>query len=321
MRNKWLARLGLVAVVLLLVALAAACSRSGGAPEVDWTVQISGAVAKPLTLTYADLAKREQVKLENVLMQRSQGEDTTNTWEGPALDALLQEAGVSSKATGVTVIAADGYAIQMTMQDLQGGIIALKMDGAWIADDKDHGPLRLVVPGKPANHWLFQLTDIVVEETAIASPTPRPPKETETPVPPTATPAPKPTDTPAPAAAAGGVEITVNGKVSSELKLTLADLQALGPVKIQAPHPKSGEVGTYEGVLLSVIMEKAGAAADATTLVATASDGFSAEIPYADLTGCQDCMISFNDEGEVQLVMPGMSSKAWVKGIAQLTLK
>lgn len=320
MGNRWLRRSSLAIVVLLLVALALACSRSGGVPKVDWTVEISGAVSRPLTLSYADLTKREQVKLENVLMQKSQGEDTTNTWEGPAVDALLQEAGVSSKATGVTAMAADGYAIQMTLADLQGGIIALKVDGTWIADDKDHGPIRLVVPGKPANHWLFQLTDIVVEESAIASPTPRPPKETETPMPPTATPVPKPTDTPAPAAV-GGVEIAVNGKVSSELKLTLADLKALGAVKIQAPHPKSGEVGAYEGVLLSVIMEKAGAAADATTLVATASDGFSAEIPYADLTGCKDCIISFNDKGEVQLVMPGMASKAWVKGIAQLTLK
>ncbi len=313
MGNKWSKKLSIAVVVLLLVALAAACSR-GGAPKVDWTVEISGAVTKPLTLSYADLAKREQVRLENVLMRKSQGEDTTNTWEGPAVDALLQEAGVSSRATGVTAMAADGYAIQMTLADLQGGIIALKMDGTWIADDKDHGPIRLVVPGKPANHWLFQLTDIVVEESAIASPTPRPPKETATPVP-TAT------NTPAPAAAGGSVEIVVNGKVSTELKLTLADLKGLGPTTIQAPHPKSGEVGTYEGVLLSGIMEKAGAAADATTLVATASDGFSAEIPYADLTGCKDCMISFNDKGEVQLVMPGMASKAWVKGIAQLTLK
>lgn len=150
----------LVWVTILMIVLSG-CSN---APKVNWTLDINGAVSKPLTLSYADLAKRKQVELKDVLMRRSQGEDTVNAWVGPDLASILEEAGVSANATGITALAADGYAMQMTMDDLQGAIIALKQDGEWIADDEDHGPIRLVCPEKPANHWLFQLIEIKVEE-------------------------------------------------------------------------------------------------------------------------------------------------------------
>ena len=283
--------------LVLLAALAGGCSQGSGAPKMEWTLQISGAVSKPLELSYADLADREQVSLENVLMRKSQGEDTTNTWEGPALESILREAGISGKATGVTAIAADGYAIQMTLADLNNAIIALKQDGQWIADDKDHGPLRLVAPDKPANHWLYQVTDLVVEETAIASPTPLPTK----------------TPTPAPTAAPTALQV-------GSLGLSLDDLKALGVVSIQAAHPKSGEIGTYEGVRLQAVLDKAGIKAG-ETLTATAADGFSADVVYADVAGCANCLVALASDGTLQLVMPGMASKAWVKDLVSLAVK
>lgn len=153
-------------LAILLVALAiglAACS-GGGAPKVDWNLDISGAVTKPLTLSYADLARREQVTIENVLMRRSQGEDTTNTWEGPSLAAILEEAGASASARATTCTAADGYAIEIPIADLQDAIVALKQDGAWSADDEKSGPIRIVVPDLPANSWIYQLVKIEVVE-------------------------------------------------------------------------------------------------------------------------------------------------------------
>jgi DMSO/TMAO reductase YedYZ molybdopterin-dependent catalytic subunit len=169
--KKWYAVLALA----LLLAVLVGCAGGSGAPKAEWTVKVSGAVSKPLQLSYADLSKRPQVKLENVIMRKSQGEDTTNTWEGPALDAILKDAGASAKATGLTFKAADGYAMQLTMQELNQAIIALKVDGKWITED-EKGPIRLVVPDKPANAWLSQLTDIEVIETAIIPPTPKPTK-------------------------------------------------------------------------------------------------------------------------------------------------
>jgi len=152
-----------LALVIIMVLSLALVACGGGAPKIDWELSITGAVSKPLTLTYQDLAKREFVTLSDVLMQKSQGEDTTNSWEGPSLAALFQEAGVSADAKTITATASDGYAMEMSMGDLGDAIIALKRDGEWTTSEKN-GPIRIVVPGKPANHWLFQLVEIEVVE-------------------------------------------------------------------------------------------------------------------------------------------------------------
>jgi DMSO/TMAO reductase YedYZ molybdopterin-dependent catalytic subunit len=158
---RWISVLILSALLVALVSCA-----GSGAPKVDWEIKVTGAVDKPLTLSYANLAKHPQVKLENILMQRSQGEDSYDTWEGPALWPILKEAGISPNATAVTVTAADGYAVQIPLADMpqERTIIALKYNGEWSAEDKEHGPLRIVVDGLPANHWIFQVTEIKVEE-------------------------------------------------------------------------------------------------------------------------------------------------------------
>lgn len=152
----------LVLVVILFTVVLSACG--SGAPKVDWEIKISGAVSKPMTLSYADLAKRDMVTLKDVLMRKSQGEDQTNTWEGPALAAILEEAGISANAAGLVCTANDGYAREMTMEDLKDGIIALKMDGEWIAAEDASNPLRIVLPDKPANFWISQLAEINVVE-------------------------------------------------------------------------------------------------------------------------------------------------------------
>ncbi len=153
-------QLALLALVIVLVATA--CGGSS-APRVDWQVQVTGAVSNPLTISYEELTKRDMVVLEDVLMRRSQGEDTTNTWEGPALMPILQEAGLLPNATAVICSASDGYAREMVLEELQDSIIALKEDGEWIARGGDN-PLRLIVPDKPANHWISHLVVMEVVE-------------------------------------------------------------------------------------------------------------------------------------------------------------
>jgi len=154
----------LVPLVLLAILFSLVLtSCSAPAPTVDWELSITGAVSKPLALSYKDLTKRDQVTLEQILMQKSHGEDQINTWEGPALAAILEEAGASSNAISLICSAADGYAKEIPMADLDDSIIALKMDGKWIAGE-EKGPIRLVVPSKPSDRWLFQLTSIEVIE-------------------------------------------------------------------------------------------------------------------------------------------------------------
>lgn len=149
-----------LAIALLVVGLSA-CG-GDGAPNVNWDVEVTGAVTTPLTLSYQDLARREQVALEDVVMRRSQGEDTINSWEGPALDAILADSGAVEGASAIVCMAADGYAMEIPMADLGDSIIALKQDGEWITEEG--GTIRIVVPSLPANSWISQLTSIEVVE-------------------------------------------------------------------------------------------------------------------------------------------------------------
>ncbi len=77
---------------------------------------------------------------------------------------ILEEAGASASAKAIVCTAADGYAMEVAMADLDNAIIALKRDGEWSASDEKSGPIRIVVPDLPANSWLFQLTEIQVVE-------------------------------------------------------------------------------------------------------------------------------------------------------------
>jgi len=152
------AKLWILGVVVVVTMLLAAC----GAPKVEWTLTVDGAVTTPLSLSYADLADREQVDLTDVLMQKSLGEDETASWSGVPLEDILAEAGAGEFAS-VTATAADGYAIEITRDELKGGIVALKKDDTWITKaEPDKGPIRLVCPETPANRWVFQVQTITV---------------------------------------------------------------------------------------------------------------------------------------------------------------
>ena len=148
--------------LVLGLGLMLALTACGGVPKVDWTLEISGAVSTPLTVSYAELTQMPQIDLKDVLMQKSLGEDEVASWSGPALDDIFKQAGVADYTT-VTATAGDGYAVEITRDELQGAIVALKKDGAWITKaEPDKGPIRLVCPETPANRWVFQVQKIQV---------------------------------------------------------------------------------------------------------------------------------------------------------------
>ncbi len=137
----------------------------------------------------------------------------------------------------------------------------------------------------------------------------------------TTPPAPAPV-TEAPTAAveapAGEPLLSVSGMVNQELALTAADLQAIEVVTLTAEHPKNGPA-EYTGVYLNAVLDMAGIADGASLVVLTASDGYSAEVPLADVQACTECLIAM-DGSVLNMVMPGMSSKAWVKDVVKIDL-
>lgn len=156
-RKQWI-------LFFVLTSLLLAITACGGAPDVDWELKISGDVERPMSFTYQELAKMDQVNLDEVMMEKSTGEDEVTSWSGVALSDLLNEAGAGDFST-LTALAGDGYAIEVSADELDNAIVALKDSGEWIADvNLDKGPIRLVTPETPANRWVFQLQKIQVNK-------------------------------------------------------------------------------------------------------------------------------------------------------------
>jgi DMSO/TMAO reductase YedYZ molybdopterin-dependent catalytic subunit len=158
MRQKIKRQLNILFVVVSLAIGLTACAIH---PNVDWKLKISGAVKSPLVLTFADLAGMPQKELKDVLMQKTTSEDTVNTWVGVPLDDIALKAGVDPQYATILAKGDDGYEMLISKNEIKGAIIALKMDGNWIAEkDKAHGPIRLVCPDTPANKWIYAIVEI-----------------------------------------------------------------------------------------------------------------------------------------------------------------
>ncbi|MDY6846374.1 MAG: molybdopterin-dependent oxidoreductase [Chloroflexota bacterium] len=153
--SKWVL---LICIPLLLTAC-------GGTPKVEWDLSVSGDVDNPMTFSFSELAEMEQVDLNEVLMEKSRGEDEIRSFSGVPLDLILEKVGAPDDISTITAIAGDGYAIEITKDELVDGIVALKQSGEWIVDvDPDAGPIRLVFPTTPANRWVFQIAELIVNK-------------------------------------------------------------------------------------------------------------------------------------------------------------
>ncbi|MCJ7696109.1 MAG: hypothetical protein MUO40_11905, partial [Anaerolineaceae bacterium] len=107
----------------------------------------------------------EQVDLNDVFMSKTYGEDEYRSFTGIPIQKLLDLAGASMDMVSITVLAADGYAIEIPLADFEGGILALKDGGEWIIDkEPESGPLRLVFPKTPASSWVFQVIEIQINK-------------------------------------------------------------------------------------------------------------------------------------------------------------
>ena len=95
----------------------------------------------------------------------------------------------------------------------------------------------------------------------------------------------KPGDTvPAPS---GDVVLTMDGKISqtnskSSLQFDVKTLESLGVVQYKVEDPFAKKSVLYAGVLLSRLLEVAGAAPDATTLTLRALDDYSTDMKISD---------------------------------------
>jgi DMSO/TMAO reductase YedYZ molybdopterin-dependent catalytic subunit len=273
-------------MALLLVLSLAACG--GGAPDVDWTLGISGAVSSPLALSFSELADMPQTDVNDILMEKSLGEDTTGDWSGVALSELLEKAG-AGEYVSITAVAGDGYAIEISKDELEGAIVALKENEEWIANaDPDHGPIRLVCPHTPANRWVFRLMELQVNAQAAGVP--------------------------------DNAALKITGNVETEVGWTEEKIRSMDTIEAEFTD-KEGETSTYTGVRIGDLLSKADPKDGATTVAFVADDGYSAEASLADIESCSECIVSFRNQGGFSIVAPGFPSNVQVKGVVEIQVK
>ncbi len=147
----------------LMITLAITLTACSSTPNIDWELSVSGAVSNPTVFTFKDLTEMPQANLQDVLMEKTRGEDEFRSFSGVELSLILEQVGAQDNLSSITAIAADGYAIEIIADELVDGIIALKDGNDWIVNSNpQEGPIRMVFPATPANRWVFQVTEIIV---------------------------------------------------------------------------------------------------------------------------------------------------------------
>jgi DMSO/TMAO reductase YedYZ molybdopterin-dependent catalytic subunit len=136
-------------------------------------------------------------------------------------------------------------------------------------------------------------------------------------------PAAKPAQTTQPASAVtGSTALAISGAVETPMQWSLADLKAIGTVKLDLVHPKLGK-GTYEGVRFSNLLSLAKPTANAKTLTFISSDGYKTDVPLADVLKCSDCLVAIDSAGALSAAMPipGIEGAAWAKLLTKIEVK
>ncbi len=136
--------------------------------EADWSVRITGAVERPLELTYADLLARPLVEdyvTISCVSNEVGGHLVGNAlWTGVRLVDLLEEAGVTDAGTQIVGRSIDGWTAGFPTElafDGREPLVAVAMNGEVLP--RRHGfPARLIVPGLygyvSATKWLTEIT-------------------------------------------------------------------------------------------------------------------------------------------------------------------
>jgi DMSO/TMAO reductase YedYZ molybdopterin-dependent catalytic subunit len=281
---------GQIAAVNVILQPGEAPAEAGGAPA----LMVTGLVEHELALDSQALERMDIV--ERTVEHPKKG---AQTYQGMLLNDLLSQAGPKWEATALVFKAADGYSATVDLADVKGCadcMVALVEEGG----------LQSVMPGLESGTWVKDLVEI---ELVASSAEGEGGDQGEAPA------------GEVPQAPEGEAALTVSGLVAQELSLSMETLQGMEVVEITAEHPKTGEAETYQGVRLSELLALAQPTAEGAVLAFTAADGYSVEADLQAALDCADCLVAFDQDGTLKMVMPDMESMLWVKQLVQIQVR
>ncbi len=141
--------------------------RTGRPQDYDintYRLVVESLVEHPLSLSYEDLLSRPQASELVLLICRGVFWDNA-VWTGTPLKPILEEAGISSRASHVRFVAGDEYTQTMPLEEaLAGGVfLAYEVNGEPLPPE--HGyPIRLVVRHQYGSRWVKWLERIEILE-------------------------------------------------------------------------------------------------------------------------------------------------------------
>ena len=115
-------------------------------------------------------------------------------------------------------------------------------------------------------------------------------------------------------------DFQITGAVAQALSWTEDELTAMDTLDVEGEN-SDGEAETYTGVAIKPLLEQAQPNADATTVVLVADDGYTAELPLADVMACDTCILQFRSQGGFTSRMPGFPKNTSVKGIVEIQVQ
>jgi len=127
---------------------------------VKWSLQVTGAVRRPLDLTYAEVLALSTSEVTTTL-DCTGGWYTVQTWRGIRLAELLGQAQIRPEAIEVVLRGVQDYTAPFTLEQAQEILLATHVGGEVL--NHSHGfPLRAVVASRRGWHWVKWLTEIEV---------------------------------------------------------------------------------------------------------------------------------------------------------------
>ena len=121
-------------------------------------------------------------------------------------------------------------------------------------------------------------------------------------------------------AAPGDAALKITGNVGREVGWAEEEVRAMETIEAQSTN-KKGETTTYTGVPIGALLELAGVQEGATTLTFVGDDGYTADVGLADVQACQECIVSFRNQGGFSIVLPGFPGDVQVKGVVEIRVK
>ncbi len=124
----------------------------------EWRLEINGAVARPLSLSYPDLLALPPVN-QDVIIDCTGGWYSAQGWSGIPFSAILEMVRPETRARSVTFESVTGYSRRFGLEESMGFLLATHVAGAPLSHG--HGfPARLVIPGKRGVYWVKWLVSI-----------------------------------------------------------------------------------------------------------------------------------------------------------------